>query len=90
MEVLEQAHVLAQKEYEPGALAPFGYLAWHEWAEAQYKAGLRQDQCGRCSEWKFPQEMSSLVDRNKLQSRQGPVDRVTPVCVSCAKTKRQS
>ena len=27
------------------------YLAWEEWANVQYKAGLRQSQCGHCGKW---------------------------------------
>jgi len=37
-----------QPGFKPGDQAPSGYLAWHEWAEVQHKAGLRQKQCGRC------------------------------------------
>lgn len=37
---------------------PEGYVAWHEWAEAQYKAGLRQKQCTVCGRWLFPQEQA--------------------------------
>jgi hypothetical protein len=82
---MEHFHLLAQKDYQPGDVALSGYLAWHEWAEAQYKAGLSQCPCGRCGKWKFPEELSSLINRNTLQSRQGPVERVTTVCLSCAK-----
>ena len=31
-----------QPDFQPGDQAPEGYLAWHEWAEVQHKAGLRQ------------------------------------------------
>lgn len=40
--------ILEQATYKPGDQAPDGYLARHEWAEVQHKAGLRQKQCGRC------------------------------------------
>jgi len=35
---------------------PTEYLAWHEWAEAQVKAGRKQKQCPGCKLWLFPQE----------------------------------
>lgn len=36
--------------------APSGYVAWHEWAEAQGLHGLSQTQCARCKRHFFPQE----------------------------------
>lgn len=39
-----------------GSQPPIGYMEWHEWADVQYKAGLRQRICPRCSKWRFPQE----------------------------------
>lgn len=80
--------VLEQKRYRPGDQAPEGYLAWHEWAEIQHKAGLRQKQCGRCGLWRFPQQLSALVDGTEvtgLRKRQ-PFRRTleTPVCNDCA------
>jgi len=39
-----------------GSQAPEGYLNWHDWAEVQHKAGLRQVPCPRCGLWRFPQE----------------------------------
>jgi hypothetical protein len=52
------ACILEQETYKPGDQAPSGYLAWHEWAEVQHKAGLRQVQCGKCGLWRYPQELS--------------------------------
>ena len=83
-------HILAQAEYKPGDQAPEGYLAWHEWAEVQHKAGLRQKQCGRCGLWRYPQQLSATVDRTEvtgLRKRQ-PFRRTleTPVCNDCDKT----
>lgn len=77
------AHVLAGKDYLPGDPPPDGYLAWHEWAEIQNKAGLRQCQCVRCGKWKFPQELGERIDRATLQSRRGPVAMESRVCLSC-------
>ena len=45
----------AGDEWEVGDLPPEGYLAWHEWARAQYKGGLRQQRYP-CGHWQFPQE----------------------------------
>lgn len=80
--------VLEQQRYRPGDQAPEGYLAWHEWAEVQHKAGLRQKQCGRCGLWRYPQQLSALVDSTEvtgLRKRQ-PFRRTleTPVCNDCA------
>jgi hypothetical protein len=35
--------------------APQGYVAKHDWAEAQILHGLKQTQC-KCGLWHFPQE----------------------------------
>jgi predicted transcriptional regulator len=81
---MKVACILEQDTYRPGDPAPDGYLAWHEWAEAQHKAGLRQKQCGRCGLWRYPQELSDQIDRCEMQSRKGPVIVETAVCVKCA------
>jgi hypothetical protein len=48
---------LDAREFWPkGSPAPAGYVAWHEWAEAQYAHGLKQTQCPCCKLWFFPQE----------------------------------
>ena len=70
-------------DFKPGDQAPEGYLAWHEWAEVQHKAGLRQKECGRCGKWNFPQELSDQWDRNTFDSRKGTVMLMTPVCLKC-------
>lgn len=77
--------VCVTPEFKPGDQAPEGYLAWYEWAEIQHKAGLRQQECGRCGKWKYPQELSGQVDRYEAQSRKGPVTIETAVCNNCAK-----
>ena len=69
--------------FRPGDQAPSGYLAWHEWAEIQHKAGLRQKECGRCGKWKFPQQLSRQVDKREARSRKGPVLVESPVCLEC-------
>ena len=78
MSALRVACILEQAAYKPGDQAPEGYLAWHEWAEVQHKAGLRR----------YPQELSALVDSTEvtgLRKRQ-PFLRTleTPVCNDCA------
>jgi hypothetical protein len=70
-------------DFKPGDPAPEGYLAWHEWAEVQHKAGLRQKECGRCGKWKYPQELSDQLDWHEVKSRNGPVTVQTPVCLHC-------
>ena len=46
-------------DYAPGSPPPTGYIAWDEWADAQNKAGLKQEQCPVCKLWLFPQEKSA-------------------------------
>ena len=75
-------HILEQRDYAPGDQAPHGYLAWHEWAAAQDKAGIRQIACGRCGLWNYPQELSDQFD--KLKSSNSPVNLMMPVCNDCA------
>ena len=87
MTALRVACILEQATYKPGDQAPEGYLAWHEWAEVQHKAGLRQKQCGRCGLWRYPQQLSATVDRAELTGmRKRKPTRVTvetPVCNEC-------
>ena len=70
-------------DFKPGDQAPEGYLTWHEWAEVQHKAGLRQKECGRCGKFKYPQELSDQIDRHEAKSRKGPVTVETAVCLHC-------
>lgn len=79
-----RVRILEQATYKPGDQAPEGYLAWHEWADTQHKGGLRQKECGRCSKWKYPQELSAEIDECVMQSRKGPVALKTLVCNNCA------
>ena len=43
--------------FKAGDPPPSGYVAWHEWAKVQGRAGLRQRKCRRCDRYKFPQEL---------------------------------
>lgn len=88
MNALHVACILEQDTYKPGDQAPEGYLAWHEWAEVQHKAGLRQRKCGRCGLYCYPQQLSALIDRQELTGlrKRKPTRHVleTPVCNVCA------
>ena len=82
-----RAIVTEQSEYKPGDLPPNGYLEWHEWAEVQRKAGVRQVMCGRCMKWRTPQELSGQTDTCMMsRTKNGPrnVKVSTPVCTKCA------
>ncbi len=41
--------------FKPGDQPPDGYLAWHEWARVQARAGLRSTRRA-CGYYHFPQE----------------------------------
>lgn len=77
-------------DYKPGDPAPTGYLDWHEWAEVQHKAGLRQAVCGSCGLWHYPQEFSDQVRRSTPRNRFGePVPTVARICLKCAQQGKQ-
>ena len=48
--------LLMDNSFRAGDPMPSGYLDWHNWAEAQHKAGLRQKRCHCCSKWFYPQQ----------------------------------
>lgn len=87
---MKVACILEQDTYKPGDLPPEGYLAWHEWAEAQRKHGIKQVQCGKCGLWKTPQELSGQTIRWTAQSRKGQAEHTAPVCSKCAATNRRA
>ena len=71
-------------DFKPGDPPPTGYVAWHEWASVQRKAGLRQRTCGICGLWRFPQEMSTETITGYPRDSIGRVHTVTsPVCLKC-------
>jgi len=76
-------HLLVMPDFKPGDPKPEGYLQWHEWAEVQQKAGLRQKECGRCGRWKYPQELSARTIKTTGISKHGFVDIESPVCLAC-------
>ena len=76
--------VYHQPDFKPGDPAPAGYLAWHEWADVQHKAGLRQKECGRCGKWKYPQELSNQTHRYTAHTKLGrAVELVSAICRDC-------
>ena len=78
-------NILKQNQYKAGDLPPTEYLAWHEWAMVQIKAGIKQKQCGRCGLWRTPQELSVKVDVAMLRVKSATaVDVVSAVCKTCA------
>jgi len=83
------ACVLSTPGFKPGDPAPSDYLGWHEWAEVQHKAGLRQVTCGHCGKWRFPQELSTetVTSKYRVVTKKGLEDFVEqlPVCLGCAK-----
>jgi hypothetical protein len=83
------ACLLVQDTYKPGDQAPDGYLAWHEWAEVQHKAGLRQKQCGKCGLWCYPQQLSAeTIEWSGVTARGRRVEQMAPVCNTCAGVER--
>lgn len=71
-------------DYQPGDQAPAGYLDWHEWADVQHKAGLRQVECGRCGMWRYPQELSGKTGETTGTDRKGCKHAVVfALCLKC-------
>jgi hypothetical protein len=78
------AHISVRPTFKPGDLPPPGYLDWHQWADVQRKAGIKQVECGRCSKWKTPQELSGMTETTSMRSKRGPVVITNPICSDCA------
>jgi hypothetical protein len=77
-------HVLVMPTYKPGDLPPEGYLQWHEWAEVQRKAGIKQVECPTCSKWQTPQELSTREVRWTVSNRRGQTfERSAFQCAKC-------
>lgn len=71
--------------YKPGDLPPEGYLQWHEWAEVQRKAGIKQVECGSCGKWQTPQELSGEKLTMPAKTSKGEtVQLKLAVCTKCA------
>jgi len=79
-----RTHVLIMSTYKPGDLPPEGYLQWHEWAEVQRKAGIKQVQCPTCSLWQTPQELSTHEITWVATDRRGKSRKVSQFeCAKC-------
>jgi hypothetical protein len=77
-------HVLIMPEFKPGDLPPEGYLAWHEWAETQRKAGIKQVKCPTCALWQTPQELSTHEVRWTTKDRRGREVKISEFqCAKC-------
>lgn len=72
-------------EFKVGDMPPAGYLDWHEWAEVQHKAGLRQVECGACGKWQYPQQLSGKNTEFMAKDRRGKEHKMTmALCLICA------
>lgn len=84
----QPAHLDFCGSHKPGDPPPEGYNEWHEWAKVQEKAGLKQERCGRCSKWRFPQELSDIIDTSEANTRKDGSGQTvivkSPVCKQCA------
>lgn len=77
-------HLLVMPHYKPGDLPPDGYLQWHEWAEVQRKAGIKQVVCPSCGLWRTPQELSTHEMRWTVMNGRGePIDQSAFQCSKC-------
>jgi hypothetical protein len=75
-------------DYMPGDPPPEGYLEWHEWAAVQHRAGLRQQQCCDCSQWRYPHELSTQPVEFVVFTARGKRVRLSEWrCVKCAERK---
>ena len=82
-------HILIAN-YKPGDLPPEGYLQWHEWAEVQREAGIKQVECPTCCKWRTPQELSTHEIRWEAQDRRGnPMARSAFQCAKCFEAEHQ-
>ena len=71
-------------EWKPGDLPPSGYSDWHEWADVQRKAGIKQVRCGRCCKWRTPQELSGRTFTSEAMDRHGDTHTFAhPICTQC-------
>jgi len=81
-------HLSWTPDYKVGDPMPDGYVDRQEWAEVQMKAGLKQEQCGGCSLWKFPFQMSDHVESLKCMTSKGEPHVLTwKYCLACRKSQ---
>lgn len=75
----------APGNYRPGDLPPESYLDWHEWADVQRRAGIKQVECGKCGKWQTPQELSTKTMTLNARDRTGcAVEVKLPLCSKCS------
>ncbi len=79
------ALILDAGSYKPGDLPPEGYCQWHEWAEVQRKAGIKQVMCPRCMRWKTPQELSDQTETTTLYTTKRGGKAITKTSALCTK-----
>lgn len=80
-------HLLAMPTFRPGDPQPVGagYLEWHEWADVQRKAGIKQTECPKCCKWFCPQDLSDKTHVYTLTNRYGEEIRASAkLCKGCA------
>jgi hypothetical protein len=51
---------------------PEGYVEWHDWADAQTKAGNKQKKCPECDHWFFPSEKHDEENCSQLPEPKKP------------------
>lgn len=69
MKACRKVHLCIMPKFHVGEPAPAGYLAWHEWARVQHRAGLRQLRCARCGLWRFPREIGECCKDVKRERK---------------------
>jgi hypothetical protein len=60
--------VLIVPKFKPGDQPPAGYLEWHDWADVQHRAGIRQSKCDVCGLWRYPQEVCCNAPRTSIRA----------------------
>lgn len=82
--------MMKSTKVKAGGPPPSGYIAWHEWAEIQDKAGLKQVTCGQCGLWRFPQELSGNFFVSEAETSDGTkVKEKLPICLKCNEIPRK-
>lgn len=84
-----QAIITHQDGWQAGDMPPpdHDYLGWHAWAEVQHKAGLRQVECGKCSKWQYPQQLSDKTIEHTIYKDNAmtkPIKTISKICKLCA------
>lgn len=87
-------HISTTRDYKPGDLAPENptYNEFVAWSEVQYKAGIRQKECGRCSKWKTPQELTDIRDTfkaSKTKFGKQETFETNKICLKCTGKVRE-